>query len=129
MKPSEIPTDRAVQMTGPDGEPMVLFDNVLPATSSGKIELRSETLAKRWGAAALLPDWREREVSYPLLLISPASDKRISSTLGGLAPSHHPPTLLMNPRDAAQRDVQDGTEVRLWNERGEVILPAIVTAA
>ena len=129
MKPSEIPTDRAVQMTGPDGEPMVLFDNVLPATPSGKIELRSETLAKRWGAAALLPDWRERETSHPLMLISPASDKRISSTLGGLGASHQAsPPLLMNPEDASKRDLRHGIEVRLWNERGEVILPLSVTA-
>jgi anaerobic selenocysteine-containing dehydrogenase len=128
MRPSEIPTDRAVQMTGPDGDPMVLFDNIFPATPSGKIELRSETLAKRWGGAALLPDWREREVSHPLMLISPASDKRISSTLGGLGASHQAPPLLMNPEDASRRELRHGTEVRLWNERGEVILPLIVTA-
>jgi anaerobic selenocysteine-containing dehydrogenase len=128
MRPSEIPTDRAVQMTGPDGEPMVLFDNIFPATPSGKIELKSETLANRWGAAALLPDWREREVSHPLMLISPASDKRISSTLGGLGASHQAPPLLMNPEDASRRDLRHGIEVRLWNERGEVILPLIVTA-
>jgi anaerobic selenocysteine-containing dehydrogenase len=128
MRPSEIPTDRAVQMTGPDGEPMVLFDNIFPATPSGKIELKSEILAKRWGAPALLPDWRDREVSHPLMLISPASDKRISSTLGGLGASHQTPPLLMNPADATQRDLRHGIEVRLWNERGEVILPLMVTA-
>jgi anaerobic selenocysteine-containing dehydrogenase len=85
-------------------------------------------LAKRWGAAALLPDWREREVSHPLMLISPASDQRISSTLGGLGASHPAPPLLMNPEDASRRDLRHGIEVRLWNERGEVILPLIVTA-
>jgi len=115
-------------MTGPDGEPMVLFDNIFPATPSGKIELKSETLAERWGSAALLPGWREREVSHPLMLISPASDKRISSTLGGLGASHQAPTLLMNPEDADRRDLRHGAEVRLWNERGEVVLPLIVTA-
>ncbi len=128
MRPSEIPTDRALQMTGPDGEPMVLFDNIFPATPSGKIELKSDTLAKRWGAPALLPDWREREVSHPLMLISPASDKRISSTLGGLDASLPAPPLLMNPEDASRRDLRHGIEVRLWNERGEIILPLIVTA-
>ena len=47
-------------MKGPDGKPMVLFENVFPATPSGKIELRSEALAQRWGDAALMPAWRER---------------------------------------------------------------------
>src|SRR5438552_89799 len=126
--PSRISTERAVQMTGADGKPLVLFDNIFPATPSGKIELKSETLAERWGAAALLPGWRERHVSHPLMLISPASDKRISSTLGGLAPSQQAPPLLMNPEDATQRNLRQGPEVRGWNDRGEVILPLIVTA-
>src|SRR5262249_10520609 len=59
MRPSRLPTDKALQMRGPDGQPLVLFDNVFPATPSGQIELRSETLAQRWGAEALLPGWRD----------------------------------------------------------------------
>jgi anaerobic selenocysteine-containing dehydrogenase len=127
VRPSQIPTRKAVQMTGPDGNPLVLFDNISPATPSGKIELKSETLAKRWGAAALLPGWRERKVSHPLILISPSSDKRISSTLGGLIGSRGAPPLLMNPKDAAQRSLGHGIDVRIWNDRGEVILPLEVT--
>ena len=127
IRPSLISTRKALQMTGPDGKPMVLFDNVFPGTPSGKIELKSETLAKRWGAAALLPGWREREAPYPLMLISPASDKRISSTLGGLTGSRKAPPLLMNPEDAARRSLARGIEVRMWNDRGGVILPLEVT--
>jgi len=107
----------------------VLFDNLFPATPSGKIELKSQTLADRWGADALLPGWRERAVDHPLMLISPASDKRISSTLGGLGASHQAQPLLMNPADAAQRNLEHGVEVRVWNQRGGVILPLAVTAA
>ena len=106
---------------------MVLVDNIFPATPSGKIELKSETLAKRWGAAALLPGWRERDAPHPLMLISPSSDKRISSTLGGLIGSREAPPLLMNPKDAAQRSLGHGIDVRIWNDRGEVILPLEVT--
>ena len=57
---------------------MVLFENVFPATPSGKVELVSDTLARRWGAAARIADWRGPESTLPLMLISPASDKRIS---------------------------------------------------
>jgi anaerobic selenocysteine-containing dehydrogenase len=128
-RPSEIPTGRALQMAGPDGRPMVLFDNVFPATPSGKIELKSEALAERWGSAALLPGWRERQTAYPLMLISPASDKRISSTLGDLAGSRKAPPLLMNPEDADQRSLGHGSQVRVWNERGEVLLRLAVTDA
>jgi len=127
VRPSQIPTRKALQMTGPDGNPLVLFDNISPATPSGKIELKSETLAKRWGAAALLPGWRERDAPHSLMLISPSSDQRISSTLGGLIGSRGAPPLLMNPKDAAQRSLGHGIDVRIWNECGEVILPLEVT--
>ena len=127
VRPSHIPTEHALQMKGPDGKPLVLFENVFPATPSGKIEIRSETLAARWGAAALLPDWQERQAEYPLMLISPASDKRISSTL--LSGSRKAPPLLMNPGDAARRKLASGIEVKVWNERGEVVLPLKLTDA
>ncbi len=129
VRPSQIPTRQALRMSGPDGRPMVLFENVMPATPSGKIELKSDTLAQRWGAQALLPDWREPEADQPLRLISPSSDKRISSTLGGLEGSRRAPPLLMHPRDAAARRLADGAAVKVWNARGEVVLPLTVTDA
>jgi anaerobic selenocysteine-containing dehydrogenase len=123
-RPSEIATDGAVQMKGPDGNPLVMFDNVFPATPSGKIELRSESLAKRWGDAVLMPTWREHRGDYPLMLISPASNTRISSTLGFTG---SPPKLLMHPHDAASRGLTHGGNVKVWNGRGEVILPLDIT--
>jgi anaerobic selenocysteine-containing dehydrogenase len=127
VRPSRISTEHALQMKGPDGKPMVLFDNIFPATPSGKIELKSEPLAKRWGAAALMSTWRERPATYPLMLISPASDKRISSTLGDLAGSRKAPRLLMNRADAEPRGLVHGAEVRVWNDLGSVNLPLEVS--
>jgi anaerobic selenocysteine-containing dehydrogenase len=124
VRPSEISTANALQMKGKDGRPLVLFENVFPATPSGRIELRSEVLAQRWGAAALMPAWRDRPSDYPLMLISPASDRLISSTLGFAG---SPPRLKMHPRDAETRGLTQGSEVKVWNERGEVILPLDVT--
>jgi len=63
--------------------PLALFDNVMPATPSGKIELVSDVLAQRWGPSARSPAFRPRDDRFPLSLVSPASDKRISSTLLG----------------------------------------------
>ena len=127
--PSALPTNTALQMMAPDGRPFVLFDNVFPATPSGKIELKSETLAKRWGPAALLPDWQDHAADQPLRLISPASDKRITSTMGDLAASRKAPPLMMNPRDAAPRGLAHGAAVKVWNARGAVILKLAVTDA
>ncbi len=127
MRPSQLSTDIALQMKGADGKSLVLFENVFPATPSGKIELKSEALAKRWGAAALMPSWHERAATHPLMLISPASNKRITSTLGDLSASRQGPRLLMNPRDAKRRGLTSGADVRIWNELGEVILPLDVT--
>ncbi len=129
VRPSRIPTSQARRMSSPDGAPMVLFENVFPATPSGKVELASDVLAQRWGEAARIAGWRPSESTLPLMLISPASDKRISSTLGGLDGSLRPPALLMHPADAAARGLRSGIEVRLWNDRGEVILPLQVTDA
>ncbi len=129
VRPSRIPTSGAVHMSAPDGSSPMLFENVFPGTPSGKIELKSETLAKRWGAAALLPDWREHAADHPLRLISPASDQRITSTLGGLDGAHEPPPLMMNPTDAAARGLASGASVRVWNGLGEVVLPLAVTDA
>lgn len=126
-RPSRIPTTCALQITAPDGKPLVLFENILPATQSKKVELKSEALAGRWGAAALLPGWRARDDDHLLMLISPSSDKRISSTMGGLAGSGQVPPLMMNPKDAAARGLVDGAEVQVSNERGAVVLRLIVT--
>jgi len=64
-----------------------------------------------------------------LTLITPASDKRITSTFGGLAANDATPVLEMNPVDAAARGLADGVSVRVWNELGEVFLPLHVTTA
>ncbi|GGC41481.1 formate dehydrogenase [Siccirubricoccus deserti] len=130
IRPSAVPTTEALRMTAPDGRPLVVFDTIMPATPSGKVELVSDTLAGRWGPEARLPGYRPRTAALPLALISPASDKRISSTLlgAGGAPADNPP-LLMHPADAAARGLQAASRVKLWNALGAVILPLRVTDA
>jgi anaerobic selenocysteine-containing dehydrogenase len=126
LRGSELPLDRALSMEYQGAEP-VLFRNVWPATPSGKIELQSALLAERYGAP--LPGFRPLGSSFPLTLITPASDQRITSTFGGLAVNDATPVLEMHPTDAAGRNLADGTLVRMWNELGEVYLPLCVTTA
>jgi anaerobic selenocysteine-containing dehydrogenase len=130
LRGSGIPAGEAVRMTAPDGRPLALCDNVMPATPSGRIELASDTLAKRWGEAARLPGFRPRGGKFPLALISPSSASRISSTLLGRGggPNDAPP-LMMHPDDAHARRLADERRVRLWNDRGSVILTLQITDA
>ncbi|MBI4011739.1 MAG: molybdopterin-dependent oxidoreductase [Candidatus Rokubacteria bacterium] len=126
MRPSRLPTDRALAMTV-DGEDAILFRNVFPKTPSGKVELVSGYLEGKYGQR--LPGYRPYESAYPLVLISPASDRRISSTFGGSASSDAPPPLEMHHDDARARRLADGATVRVWNDLGEVHLPLRVTDA
>jgi anaerobic selenocysteine-containing dehydrogenase len=125
MRPSAIPTDRALAMTK-DGEDFVLFKNVFPNTASGKVELASSYLADKFGAR--LPRFAPVESRYPLSLVSPASDRMITSTFGGVNGATTPP-LEMHPDDAAARGLTDGMPVRVFNDLGEVHLPLRVTDA
>ena len=123
MRPSRVPTDTALAMTA-GGEEFVLFKNAFPATKSGKIELASSHLEVKYGAR--LPRYAPVESRYPLTLISPASDQRITSTFGGVNGDDTPP-LEMHPDDAAARGLRDGLRVRVWNDLGEVRLPLRVS--
>jgi anaerobic selenocysteine-containing dehydrogenase len=107
------------------GEPAILFKNVFPKTASGKVELASEYLDKKYGSR--LPTYRAYETTFPLILITPASDERITSTFGGLEAGDETPPLEMHPDDARARGLADGARVRVWNELGEVHLPLRIT--
>ena len=126
LKPSQLPTDRALRMEFGGAEP-VLCGNVWPRTPSGKIELLSES--GDGGPASTLPGYRPVISDFPLMLITPSSDRRITSTFGGLAASDTTPALEMHPDDAAQRGLIDGEEVRVWNDLGEVFLPLCISMA
>jgi anaerobic selenocysteine-containing dehydrogenase len=124
VRPSRIPLDRAMSMTV-SGADAMMFANVFPKTPSGKIELASSYLEQKYGAR--LPSYRTLESGYPLTLISPASDQRITSTFGGTRTSDDVPPLEIHPDDARPRGLRDGQPVRVWNDLGEVRLPVRIT--
>jgi anaerobic selenocysteine-containing dehydrogenase len=123
---SRVPLETPLAMTV-GGAPAALFRNVTPRTPSGKVELASEYLDRKYGAR--LPGYHPIESPYPLVLITPASDERITSTFGGLPASDATPPLEMHPEDARARGVREGDTVRMWNDLGEVRLPLHVTDA
>jgi anaerobic selenocysteine-containing dehydrogenase len=125
LRPSQLPTDQVLSMTF-DGEDAMLFKTTFPRTPSGKIELQSAYLERLYGQP--LPTFRPVESPYPLALLSPSSDQRITSTFGGLSYSDEV-WLDIHPQDAAARQIADGTLVRVWNDLGEVLLQARLTDA
>ncbi|MCH7477182.1 MAG: molybdopterin-dependent oxidoreductase [SAR324 cluster bacterium] len=123
VRPSEISPEEPLSMKF-DGEEAVLYKTVFPKTASGKIELESAALEKKRGHG--LPAYRPLTSTFPLALISPASDKRTTSTFGGL-PYSDGAWVEMHPTDAEARRLEAGMRVRVWNELGEVFLPLKVT--
>src|SRR4029453_10712448 len=104
-----------------------MFRNVQPKTASGKVELASPYLDGKYGAR--LPGYRPVASPYPLILITPASDQRTTSTFGGQSASDATPPLGTPPARARARGVPSGMLVKVWNDLGEVHLPLRVTDA
>ncbi|MBO6826409.1 MAG: molybdopterin-dependent oxidoreductase [Sneathiella sp.] len=126
VAPSEIPVGTAISMEREVGE-VILFQNTYPATPSGKIELQSDMLEQQFKERDIT--YKELKSSYPLTIISPSSNKLITSTFGGLKSNDGAPTLEMHPEDAQRRGLSDGQRVRIFNELGEVFLNVEVTDA
>jgi anaerobic selenocysteine-containing dehydrogenase len=105
----------------PFGRAPVQFVDVFPNTPDRKVQLFSEELDESapLGLYRFQPD--PGTAQFPLALISPASERTISSTLGELPRSDV--KLLMNPDDARERELSDGDMVRIFNELGEVHCP------
>jgi anaerobic selenocysteine-containing dehydrogenase len=107
----------------PGGNPApVQFVDVFPRTPDRKIHLVAEELDKE--APEGLYTYRSDTASsrFPLALISPASDRTISSTLGELR--REAVSVELCPEDAKKRGIADGDRVRVWNELGEVLCSA-----
>ena len=96
----------------------VQFVDVFPRTRDGRVDLLPAALER----SAPLGLYRFRpEPSpdrYPLALVSPASDKTVSSTLGELRTRQA--RLQIHPRDAEARDLSTGDVARVFNDEGEM---------
>jgi anaerobic selenocysteine-containing dehydrogenase len=107
-------------------------------TRSGKVELRSEALA-RMGHDPVVGYVPPREVGdtelaerYPLALIAPAGRFFVNSTFASTSWHRRkmgPPQLHLHPEDAAAREIESGDHVRIWNDRGAFEAEALVDDA
>ena len=108
----------------PCGPAPVQFVDVFPNTPDRKVDLFPAELESSapLGLYRFQPDPATEQ--YPLALISPASERTISSTLGQLP--RPDVKLSMHPDDAKARGLTDGDLVRIFNELGEVHCPLSV---
>jgi anaerobic selenocysteine-containing dehydrogenase len=88
----------------------VQFVDVHPLTPDGRVHLFPEALDAEAPRASTRYQPDPATLEYPLALISPASDRTISSTLGELP--RPAVRLVMHPDDAASRGLSDGDDVR-----------------
>ena len=124
---SRLPQPAAAELvqegvaTPPHGGVPIQFVDVYPATHDSKVDLFPEALdaSAPAGLYGFQPDPATEQ--YPLALISPSSEKTISSTLGELR--ERPGMLHMHPSDAQARGLSNDDPVRVFNDLGEVQCP------
>ena len=110
----------------PAGEPFLPFANGF-GTSSGKCEFGAEALDYTAPAESRLGDQGLRK-KYPLELISSKNDDSMNSTFGHRAGVDAETSLLyLHALDAAPRGIVTGDRVRVFNDRGSLLLKAEVS--
>ncbi len=108
-------------------------------TPTGKIEVYSPHLAAQNDPGEIpaipkyIPEWegvsdplREK---FPLLMVSAHAIQRSHSTFDNIdyLQEAHPQAFWINTVDAGKRGIKNGDQVKVFNDRGEVHLPAFVT--
>lgn len=115
-------------------EPLVPFAHGGFPTPSGKVELRADGLV----ALGLdpLPTFTparegpggpsELRSRYPLQLMTPKTHPGFLNTSYSSSPRHAPdggPFVEIDPQDGAARGLSEGQTVRVFNDRGQLVLP------
>jgi anaerobic selenocysteine-containing dehydrogenase len=105
-------------------------------TADGRLALRSDPLADRgidplphYAPPAEIAD-AELSSRFPLALLTPKTHLFLNSTFANQARqagAQPDPYVVIHPDDAGPRGIRDGTLVRLFNDRGDCILPARVS--
>src|SRR5262245_32101338 len=112
----------------PFGSAPIQFVDVFPNTVDRMVDLFPASLEATAPAGLYRYQPDPATDQYPLTLISPSSERTISSTLGELP--RPDVKLTMHPDDAAVRGLADNDLVRIFNDLGEVhctlsVAPAI----
>jgi anaerobic selenocysteine-containing dehydrogenase len=109
----------------PYGGRPVQFVDVFPKTPDKKVDLFPDALERQAPQGLYGYQADPATDAFPLALISPASDRTISTTLGELP--RPTVTLEMHEADAEARGIEDGDDIRIFNALGEVRVQAHIT--
>ena len=113
-----------VMPTAPCGPAPVQFVDVFPNTPDRRVHLFPEAIDASTPIGLYRYQADPQTAHYPLALISPSSERTISSTLGELP--RPDVKLLMHPQDARARGLEENDVVRIFNDLGEVHCPLTV---
>ncbi len=106
-------------------EPVIQFADYTFATPSGKIEIASEQFAAVGLPRSPQPLVDARPTNGKLRVLSPASPWLMNSVYGNDARVHKligEADVMLNPQEAKQRGLQDGSSVILSNDTGQLPL-------
>ncbi len=116
------------------GLQQIAWDDLSFDTPSGKIELLSDEAQIRWGTSPL-PEYTPKNPQshnhkYPLAFITPNTGSRIHSQFGNLNMIKDTVSDLsvgISPEDAASRNIQSGSGIRVFNQNGEIFSQAKIS--
>lgn len=101
-------------------------------TVTGKIQFKAKTL-KKWHTP-LLPEYMSpveiAESKYPLLFMSSHSHEKINSQYSNLEmirKAMGPIMVMINEKDARERNIKEGDVISIFNDRGSIKAQALVT--
>jgi anaerobic selenocysteine-containing dehydrogenase len=103
------------------GPAPVQFETVFPQTPDGKIHIAPKILGQE--------GFRFEEISseqYPLALITPATSRSVSTMLA--ESNIRELCVMLHPQDAGTRGISHGENVRVFNQQGEVVCRAEISA-
>jgi molybdopterin guanine dinucleotide-containing S/N-oxide reductase-like protein len=121
----------------PENQPFQPYTAGKLATPSGRIEFFSESLKAKGldPMPGFVPPmesrWGEGAKRFPLELLGRKADNYMNSTFANLEghrrmEARTSQRLEMHPNDADSRGIANGDQVRVWNDRGEIRLTALV---
>ena len=114
----------------------IAFGDLRFNTPTQKVEFFSQRMKDRWSEAPL-PVYKEPAENrysspniynkYPLSLITSHSLNKMNSQFADVSIFKEEPFIWINPNDAEKRGIKDSEKIEIYNERGSLILKAIIT--
>ena len=108
------------------GLQQIAYQDMKFETHSGKIELYSTELARKWNTSpfpAYIPLNEKPDNAFPLFFLSPNTSSRIHSQFGNLdviMANSETPGAGLSEYDAADREISEGDLIEVFNRQGNI---------